>query len=88
MRWREIKSKYPNKWVAISNFVDDPDCPPNSMGEIFAFSDTEAELVKMVKSKSGEKIPLAIEYTGERLKDFVGGIWLTRDLNLRGTTGC
>ena len=75
LSWKEIKEKYPNQWVAIANFSDDPDFPSNSQGNVYAHSADEAELVKILKKK-GDDLPLAIEYTGQRLvPNFHGGIW-------------
>jgi len=86
MKWKEIREKYPNKWVAIVNFTEDPDNPPNSQGELFAVAASERALVLMIKEQKGENIPLAIEFTGERLKDFAGGIWQIKELNSQEIT--
>ncbi len=86
MRWREIQKKYPSQWVAISNFNDDSESPPNSQGEIFANAHTEKELIKIIKEKQGDGIPLAIEFTGKRLKDFMGGRWKIQELDSQEIT--
>ena len=81
MGWNEIQEQYKNQWVAISNFMDDPQFPPNSQGEVFASAPTEKKLIKLIKDKHGEEIPLAIEFTGKRLKDFMGGMWKIQELD-------
>ena len=78
MRWREIKKKYPNQWVAIMNFKTDPQSVINSMGEVISASKSKTVVYK--KTKHMEETPLSIEFTGERLKNFFGGIWLLKEL--------
>lgn len=87
MRWKEIKEKYPDSWVAISNFSDDPDPEsiPNSQGDIFAVAKTEKELVDIVMKKGGDEIDLSIEYTGERLKNYPGGLWIIEESDSQET---
>ena len=48
LSWEEIKKKYPNMWVAISNFSTDDNSPTNSQGEVYAHASTEEELATIL----------------------------------------
>lgn len=74
LSWKEIKSKYPDMWVAISNFSDDLENVVHTQGEIYASANAREELATILEQK--EDTPLAITYTGDRnLKDFQLPLW-------------
>ncbi len=75
LRWKEILKRYPDQWVALINFKDDPDYPTRTEGEILAVAKTARELAdKLMKEPSNA--PVSLEYVGLRVpENFWGGIW-------------